>query len=161
MPRLLYAMKFRGRGGPRESDGVYVAVSSSPSNRITTTVGDMGAGVAMGVDATVEEVAGGRANFESEVVPINAGEEIAPGVLFREYGTVKFGDGDHSIRFDTIGSGSFAPAAEPGVLHGAILWSIEGGTGALKGASGIITSNFVIEADGSVTDYHFGVIFTP
>ncbi|MBT6443057.1 MAG: hypothetical protein HOK61_11575 [Alphaproteobacteria bacterium] len=151
-------MEFRGRGGPREGDGVYVAASSSPSNRITTTVGGIGD---MGVDATVEEVAGGRAIFDSEVVPINAGEEIAPGVQFREYGTVKFGDGDNSISFDTIGSGSFAPAAEPGVLHGGILWSIEGGTGALKGASGIITSNFVIEADGSVTDYHFGVIFTP
>lgn len=158
MPRLLYAMEFRGRGGPREGDGVYVAASSSPSNRITTTVGDTGG---MSVDATVEEVAGGRANFDSEVVPINAGEEIAPGVLFREYGTVKFGDGNSSISFDTIGSGSFAPAAEPGVLHGGILWSIEGGTGALSGASGIITSNFVIEADSSVTDYHFGVIFIP
>ena len=50
MPRLLYAMEFRGRGGPREGDGVYVAASSSPSNRITTTVGDIGD---MSVDATV------------------------------------------------------------------------------------------------------------
>lgn len=156
MPRLLYAMEFRGTGGPdEERGGIFVAASSSPSSTITSTVTDAG------VDATVQAVAGGDARFDSEVVPIEPGQAIGPGVEFREYGTITFGDGGNAIRFDTIGSGSFAPAAEPGVQHGTIMWRIEGGTGTFEGASGLITSNFIIEADGSVTDYHFGVIFTP
>jgi len=43
---------------------------------------------------------------------------------------------------------------------GTVMWKIDGGEGQFVGATGNITSNFFLAADGTVTDYHFGVIYT-
>jgi hypothetical protein len=41
------------------------------------------------------------------------------------------------------------------------MWRIESGEGQFAGASGLITSNFFVGAQGEVIDHHFGVIFVP
>jgi hypothetical protein len=44
-------------------------------------------------------------------------------------------------------------------MHGVVSWRVEGGEGQFAGASGLITSNFTLSADGQVTDHHFGVLW--
>ncbi len=154
MRRVRYVMEFKGRGEQRSDGGnVWITASAAPSARVATTVG------AEGVDATVEEIAGGRAEFNSEVEAHDGGP-LEPGKRFREWGTISFG-GDNVLRFDTVGAGRMDPVGETGILQGGIVWTVEGGSGQFDGATGIITSNFAVDADGEVTDYHCGVIFLP
>jgi hypothetical protein len=79
---------------------------------------------------------------------------------FQEVGTIAFGDG-HVLRFSTVGSGHLASGADPARRHGAAVWRVEGGEGQFAGASGLITSNFVVGEDMAVTDHHLGVIVLP
>jgi hypothetical protein len=51
------------------------------------------------------------------------------------------------------------PSADARYSAGAVTWKVEGGEGQFEGASGYITSNFMVTEDGEVTDYQFGVIF--
>ena len=39
------------------------------------------------------------------------------------------------------------------------MWRVESGEGQFAGASGLITSNFTLSANGELIDNHFGVIF--
>jgi len=70
---------------------------------------------------------------------------------FREQGTVDFGDG-RCLTFQTIGEGHLGASPEPGVRHGTAAREIAGGRGR-------ITSNFLVAADGSVTDDEVAVLF--
>ena len=51
------------------------------------------------------------------------------------------------------------PSAIDGLTHGGISWRVDGGTGPLEGASGIITSNFTVSGSGDVADNQWGVIY--
>jgi hypothetical protein len=51
-----------------------------------------------------------------------------------------------------------ATAAE---IPGAVIWKVTGGEGRLKGAHGLITSNFTVGAAGEVVDDHFVGLFLP
>lgn len=154
MRQFLYVMKFEGKGALAEGrDDLWLTQSVARSCNITTKVEDVA------VDAQVEAISGGEARFDSEVVLAQGATSFGPGQPFREYGTITFGEGGNALKFDTIGTGRFDPAAEEGVMQGGIVWSVEGGTGLFEGASGVITSNFHFTADGAVTDYHCGVIY--
>ena len=54
-----------------------------------------------------------------------------------------------------------SPVGDDGQMQGGIVWCVEGGTGLFEKATGIITSNFGIDAAGDVIDYHTGVIYLP
>ena len=41
----------------------------------------------------------------------------------------------------------------------AIGWQVDGGTGPLAGATGIVTSNFTVSGAGEVVDNQWGVLF--
>ena len=73
-------------------------------------------------------------------------------------GTIPFGEG-HSFEFSSIGEGLIGSSPAAGVSHGAVNWKIEQGRGQFAGASGIITSNFILSEQGEATDCHFGVIW--
>jgi hypothetical protein len=154
MRRILYNMEFKGRG-EQQSDGemLWITRSFAPQVRFTTEIGDNG------VDARIEEVAGTKAEFNSKVTAHDGGE-LGPGMKFREWGTVSFGNGN-VLNFDTVGAGEFGPVGDEGVLQGGIVWAVDGGTGQFESAKGIITSNFAIDAAGDVVDYHTGVIYLP
>jgi len=157
MRRIRYVMEFTGRGEQRaDGENIWITASSAPSAQFSTMVG------AGGVDAAMTEVAGGRAQFDSEVVAADGGP-LEPGKPFREYGTIAFGP-DHVLRFDTVGTGRMdlvGPDSgdDDGLMQGGIVWKVEGGTGMFEGATGIITSNFAVDSAGDVTDYHVGVIY--
>jgi hypothetical protein len=148
MRQLIYAMRFAGRAEPVGSvGGALKAATSAPSSRLTATVG------ADGLTGTLEPAPGAEATFESEVT--FTGE-----TGFQEVGTIGFGDG-HRLRFATVGSGYLAPSADPTRRQGAVTWRVEGGEGQFAGASGLITSNFLVDEGLGVVDHHFGVLLLP
>ena len=77
---------------------------------------------------------------------------------FRETGTIDLGRGD-SIRFRSLESGSLESSSDGLVRHGTSVLGIAGGLGRYAGASGRITSNFVLSPDGEVTDEQVAVVF--
>jgi hypothetical protein len=146
MRELLYAMRFTGQATPVGSAGhVLKATTTAPSATLTSRVGPAG------LTSQLQPAAGEAATFESEVT--FTGE-----ASFQEIGTIGFGNG-HRLRFSSVGSGYLAPSVEPDRKHGAVMWRVEGGEGQFAGATGLITSNFFVGANLTVTDHHFGVIF--
>jgi hypothetical protein len=77
---------------------------------------------------------------------------------FRLTGEIRF-DEDDSLRFRTLDSGRLDPAPQPGLRQGTTVLEICGGRGRFEGARGRITSNFVVSADGEITDHQLGVVF--
>lgn len=146
MKQVIYAMQFKGQAGPGATPTVMKAATSSPSCTFTTVVGPEG------VHGSLQPGAGGRASFESEVT-------ITGETSFLEAGSIRFGDGNHRLRFSTVGQGYLGDSAEPKLKSGAVMWRVDGGEGQFAGASGYITSNFTIGEAGDVTDNQLGVIF--
>ncbi|MCG8605742.1 hypothetical protein MJD09_12195 [bacterium] len=146
MKQIMYTMQFKGQAAPTNEEGtVLKAHTSSPSCRITTTVG------ADGLSGTLQPTEGREATFESEVRITGEG-------LFDENGTITFGTGNR-LHFSTVGQGHLGPSADPQLQHGTVMWKIDRGEGQFEGATGLITSNFFVGDGGEVTDHHFGVIF--
>jgi hypothetical protein len=146
MRQVIYAMRFTGRATPANAAGtVLKAATTAPSAVLASTVG------VDGLTGTLQPADGGEASFESEVT--FTGE-----TAFQETGTIMFGAGN-VVRFSTVGSGYLGGSADPARKHGTVMWRVDGGEGQFAGATGLITSNFFVGADLSVTDHHFGVLF--
>jgi hypothetical protein len=77
---------------------------------------------------------------------------------FHEAGTIDFGGGQQ-LRFRTLTEGELTPSPDPAVRHGTAMREIAGGAGRLTGARGRVTSNFLVSADGDVTDDEVVVVF--
>ena len=43
-----------------------------------------------------------------------------------------------------VGEGTLAPSADAELMHGSVIWRITQGRGGFEGASGLITSNFLL-----------------
>lgn len=145
MRHIIYSMQFKGTAAPGSSEGVLKAATSATSCSVKTVIGPDG------VEGTFIPAEGGMAFFESEVRMTGAEK-------FLESGNISFGD-DHSLTFSTVGEGILAPSADPKTMSGAVTWKVASGEGQFEGATGFITSNFIVSADGEVTDYQFGHIF--
>jgi hypothetical protein len=147
MQPVQYVFQFRGSAWPKPgAEGYLICHSEAAPVTITTTVS------ARGVDAEIRSLAGSPvARFDSEV-------RFNPDGTFIEYGTIDFGAAG-ALRFSTRGVGSMAPGPDPAQRVGTILWQVDGGTGRFEGASGNITSNFMVGATGEVVDNQWGVIF--
>lgn len=147
MPQITYTMQFKGKAAPVNDAGTVLrANTNAHSCTITTTVG------AHGVSGSIQPIDGGQATFESEVAFSNE-------TTFQESGTITFGEGEHRLYFSTVGEGHLGPSADPQLKHGSVIWKVDRGEGQFEGATGLITSNFFVSAEGEVTDNHFGVIF--
>jgi hypothetical protein len=79
---------------------------------------------------------------------------------FTESGRVSVGRNGDALQISTVGEGYIGPSADRSILHGAVIWRIDGGEGALEGVSGLLTSNFQLRPEtGNVTEYQVAVIF--
>jgi hypothetical protein len=144
MRHIFFCMQFKGTATPGSEPGVLKATTSATSCSIKSVVGNDG------VEGTFIPAEGGLAFFESEV--------RLEGGKFHEKGTICFGE-DHELEFDTVGEGYLGPSSDPKHMAGAVIWNITGGQGQFAGASGYITSNFLVSDQGEVTDNQFGVIY--
>jgi hypothetical protein len=145
MHELIYAMRFVGQATPASADGnVLKAATSAPSSALSATVGPRG------LSSTLVPVDGGAATFASEVT-------FTSKTGFREVGRIGFGEG-HLLHFSTVGNGYLGASADETRKHGAVVWRIDAGEGQFAGATGLITSNFFVGDDLTVSDHHFGVI---
>ena len=146
MSQIGYAMQFTGSAGPKEgSEGELAARTGSTTNALATALG------AGGPTLSIDKAGSERASFTSNVQILEDGS-------FTEDGTIDFGEAG-TLDFSTIGTGWMGPSAEDGLTHGAINWKVDGGTGPLAGATGIITSNFTVSGAGEVVDNQWGVLF--
>ena len=135
MPRLLMFAEFADQATAPEGDPPSLTVHGE-STQIRALDGD----------------APERAEFDTRVTM--TGE-----TSFDEQGTMTF-DGGDSIRFSTLGAGYLGPSSEEGVLHGSVIWRIEEGTGRFADATGLITSNFLMNAEsGEVAEKQVIALF--
>lgn len=145
MRQIIFCMQFKGTATPGSETGVLKATTSATSCSLKTVVGPDG------VEGTFIPAEGGLAYFESEV-------RMAGADAFLESGTITFGEGDHTLKFSTVGQGTLTPDAGSKTMIGAVIWKVESGEGQFKNATGLITSNFSVDETGGVTDHQFGVI---
>ncbi len=147
MKQIIYVFQFKGKAAPaNESGTVLKANTTAPSCAITSVVGSHG------ISGTLQPIGGAAAIFQSEVT--FTGE-----TSFQESGTISFGDTRHRLHFSTVGQGYIGPSADPQLKQGSVIWKIDRGEGQFEGATGLITSNFLVSGAGEVTDNHFGGIF--
>jgi hypothetical protein len=147
MKQIVYSMQFKGQAAPvAGSSTVLKAITNAPSCLVTTMVGPEG------VSGSWQATAGDKASFESEVT-------ITGETSFLESGSIRFGEGNHRVRFSTVGQGYLGASPDPKLKNGSVIWRVDSGEGQFAAARGFITSNFTISDSGEVTDNHFGVIF--
>ena len=141
MRQLVYAMRFSGQATLASPDGAVLKTAATAPN---STVGLAG---------TLEPAVGGKARFASEVTVTGA-------TSFQEVGRIAF-DAGSGLRFAAIGSGYLGASPDPARRHGAVIWRVVGSEGQLAGASGLITSNFLVDEDLGIVGHHLGILFVP
>ena len=141
MQRISISAQLRGTAAPPAGE--------PPETHPRATSVSVQPGGADGSDAGID-----RISYENHVV-------FTSEWTFTETGTVVFGEGDeHAVDVETVGQGTLAPAAEDGLLHGAVVWRITDGRGRFAGATGLIASNFLLRPDtGDVDELQATVMF--
>ena len=146
MRQIIYALRFCGKVRRTGIDGnVLTTASTAPGCTIRSRL------AAEGLRATLHSACGDQATLESELVLTGA-------TTFQGDGTIRFGIGGHRLRFSTTGHAYLGPVSDDGCRHGAAIWRVEGGDGQFAGASGLIASTFIVDAEGQVTDHQLGVV---
>ena len=80
---------------------------------------------------------------------------------FTETGTISAGKQDE-LDIETVGEGTLVPSPDAALLHGCVIWRITQGRGQFEGASGLITSNFLLSpTTGNVDEQQVAVVFLP
>jgi len=106
--------------------------------------------LADGSDAGIE-----RASYENHAV--FTGESS-----FSETGTIRYDDGEGALEIVTLSDGTLGPCAEPGVLHGAAVYRITGGSGRFGHATGLVTTNFLLWPEtGRFEERQAAIVFVP
>ena len=142
MQRISISAHFRGEAAAPSGD--------PPQTDPRATSVSVEAVTADGTDAAID-----RASYANHVSFTGAS-------TFTETGTLTLGDDDDEVDVVTVGEGTLGPSAQADVLHGAVIWRITEGRGRFAGASGLITSNFLLRpASGEVEDRQVGVVFVP
>jgi hypothetical protein len=146
MRQLVYALRFTGRATPAGPDGgVLAVVATAPGATLTSPIG------LNGLAAALEPAMEDEATMASELTLTGA-------TSVQAVGAIVFGGG-HRLCCSTVGSGYLDLRSGPGLRHGAVTWRVDGGEGQFAGVTGLITANFLINADLAVIDHHCGVLF--
>jgi hypothetical protein len=141
MQRLRISAKFRGDATQPEGEPPEVDVESS-SESIQASAAD-------GPDPALDSL-----SYRTHVT--FTGE-----TTFIETGTISAGDQDE-LDIVSVGEGTLAPSVEPELMHGSVIWRITQGRGRFEGASGLITSNFLLTpSTGDVDEQQVAVVFLP
>ena len=136
---VTYALQFRGQAEP--AGQVTLVAARAPSTLLVSVVDRDGP------HGRFEDVGGAEAVFHATLDGDGPVE-----------GEVDFGGGT-TLRLRAAGRHAARPAPRPHLRHGAALLEVVGATGRLSGASGWITSNFLLSDTGDLTDTHLGLLF--
>ena len=140
MQRITMAARFRGAAAAPSGEPPQTEPRAS-SISIEAVLAD-------GSTAVIEQ-----ASYENHVV--YTGEST-----FDETGTIRFGEGQGELQIAALGEGTLGPCADPDLLHGVVAYRITGGAGRFEGASGLITSNFLLSpATGEFEERQVAVVF--
>jgi hypothetical protein len=135
---LVLSMRFRGQATQPVGDPPEVDVHSE-TEFVTVERGD-----GVGIDFV---------SYDTHVI-------FTSETSFTESGRVSVGRDGDTLAISSVDEGYIGPSADPSISHGAVIWRIDGGEGALEGASGLLTSNFQLRPDtGDVTEYQVAIIF--
>jgi hypothetical protein len=81
---------------------------------------------------------------------------------FTETGTIATGQPAGELDVISVGEGTLGPSADRKLLHGAVMYRIVAGRGRFDGASGVITSNFLLApATGQYVEKQVAIVFLP
>jgi hypothetical protein len=139
---MTYALQFRGQVAPL-TDG-FRKHGRSPGCALVTSLARTGPDVRyVWAEDEVEAVLESTLRFEDREA-------------FSEEGTLHFAPG-HAL--EVRGRGFLVGSPDPCLRQGTTVWEVLGGTGALAGASGWITSNLLLSETGDLTESQLGVIF--
>jgi hypothetical protein len=142
MQRITIRAQFRGEAAAPSGD--------PPQTDPHATTVSVEAVTADGANAGIE-----RASYRNHAIHTGA-------TTFTEAGRIRFDDGDDELEIVTVSEGTLAPSVQPDVLHGAVVYRITGGNGRFHGASGLITSNFLLwPAQGEFEERQVAVVFVP
>lgn len=150
MRTLTYALRFYR--GPK-SDGPEPQPQAIAQSFQITTVLDSN-----GVTATSQTVPGDIAVMTNWLALDKSGQ------LFFEWGTITFlGSAGSTLAFSSIGAGTLlGPANADGFSHGVVMWKVDSGTGAFAGATGAITTNFLVNiVTQELIDNQLHLIYLP
>jgi hypothetical protein len=142
MERILVTGQFHGEAA---------APSGEPpqTNPRATSVALTGT-TADGSDVGIE-----RASYQNHAT--HTGE-----TTFSETGTLRLDDGSGEWDVVSVSDGTLGPSADPDVLHGAVVYKIVAGRGRFEGASGLVTSNFLLRpAAGEFDETQVAIVFLP
>lgn len=141
---LTYSLEFRGHISV-DGDGLVVH-ASAPSCTHQTQLADDGIAARFFFGDSGDE-----ALLESRLLVDEEG-------TFSAVATIDFGHG-HRLWGRTLDNGRLAGSADEHLRHGTATIHIVGGTGQFAGATGRITSNFVLSDTGDLTDNQLGMVF--
>ena len=146
MTSLVFAVQFEGHAVPVDGspDKLRARTFAHGQTLRTSLTPDA-------IESAVESAQGASVTFESEV-------EITGEGRFVETGSISYGTAG-SIRFRTVGHGILGPSGVDGLQRGAVIWEVISGEGQFAAATGLITSNFTVGAQGEVVDNQFAVLF--
>jgi hypothetical protein len=143
---LTFALEYKGKAWTVPGSGERRAAKTVAPSQLLRSI--MGPG---GIESRVEHVDGEHAVLESQIDRFEGGS-------FVEAGTISFGSAG-KITFKTLGRGTVGPSLVKGWQHGAVIWTVTGGDGRFAECQGIITSNFIVNAEGEVVDNHFARLY--
>jgi hypothetical protein len=142
---LTYALEFRGEA---RDDGSEISMrASAPPCSHVTQLAHEGVESRFVYDDGVEEA------FMESRLTLNGG-----GGAFSARMTLDFGHG-HELHLRTLDDGRLVDSADENLRHGTAAFEVVEGTGQFEGATGRITSNFVVSDTGDLTDNQLGIVF--
>jgi len=136
---VTYALQFRGQVETTDERGTAAARASSA---MLVSVVDR-----EGPHGRFEDVGAGEAVFH---VALDGSGPVD--------GHVDFGGGT-TLRLRAAERHAAEPSRRPHLSHGVALFEVVAATGRLEGASGWITSNYLLSDTGDLTDTHLGLLF--
>ena len=146
MKPIAYALQFRGVAAV-DASGLVSARATAPGGSLRTFV------ESDGVRGGYEPDAGDEAVLQARIALGHDGS-------FTAVGSITFGV-RHVMRFRTLGNGRLARTPDRHLRQGGAVARIEGGSGQFEGATGRITSNFLLSDTGEITDHQVGLVFVP
>ncbi len=153
MRQLVFVLQFRGKQ-TRWTGRYKVKTAASDQTWRTALAAD-------GVRATVEPAGSVAASCEAEMETV-----VGHGVpdegegTFTVSGSIRYGNAG-KISFQSLGQSVLGPSGVDGLRAGAVIWRVTGGEGRFAGATGLITSNFSVTADGQLVDNQCAQLFVP